>query len=281
MAAGDGSPRSGGAKVADTRAFYDDRLREALERLWGEHLHLALFESPDEPIETALERATSTMAEGLDLTPDSMALEVACGVGGAARHLARRYGCRVLATNISGRQLALGRELTEAAGLAHLVNFAEADFHSLDQPNGSLDLWWCQEALLHSPDKNKVLAEAHRVLKPGGQLVLSDITVPAGIAEADRARIYERVQSPGMWDRADYDAALKALGFEVLRFHDWSENVAPTYATMHRRTLDHRPALKDQVPLEELDRLIDQLATWVTYAEAGKIGWVYYLARRE
>ncbi len=270
----------GDAKVAETKDFYDDALRDALERLWGEHLHLALFEQPGEPIETALKRATASMAEGLDLTPDSEVLEVACGVGAAALHLARRYGCRVLAANISGRQLALGRALTEAAGLAHLVRFAEADFHALEQPDASLDLWWCQEALLHSPDKIKVLAEARRVLKPGGRLVVSDLTVPAGTSEADRARIYQRVQSPGMWDRADYDEALAALGFEVLRCRDWSEHVAPTYDVMHRRTLDHRPALEDKVPVAELDALIAQLATWVECARAGKIGWVYYLARR-
>ncbi len=275
-----GSEENDGVRhLAETRAFYDGRLREALERLSGEHLHLGLFDHPEEPRDQALARATEAMAEGLGLGPESRVLEVACGVGAAARHLAGRYGCRVLATNISERQLARGRELTGAAGLAHLVDFAEADFHALGQEDGSADLWWCQEALLHSPDKARVLAEARRVLRPGGLMVLSDLTVPAGVGEADRARIYERVQAPAMWDRADYDAALADLGFEVLRADDWSAHVAPSYDAQRRLFEAHRAVLEAEVPGEALERVLSQLRTWVDYARAGKIGWVHYRAR--
>jgi sarcosine/dimethylglycine N-methyltransferase len=266
-------------QVAETKAFYEGRLRDALERLSGEHLHLGLFEHPEEPRERALARATATMAEGLGLGPGSRVLEVACGVGAAARHLAGRYGCRVLATNISRRQLALGRELTAAAGLSHLVDFAEADFHALDHPDASFQCWWCQEALLHSPDKARVLAEARRVLAPGGLMVLSDLTVPAATSDQDRARIYERVQSPGMWDRADYDRALAALGLEVLRVDDWSAHVATSYDVQRRLFAARRAELEAELPAEALDRVLAELATWVDYARAGKIGWVAYRAR--
>ncbi len=95
--------------LADTQAFYEERVRVAFEPLWGEHLHLGLFAAPDEPLVQAQERAVETMAAPLALTARSEVLEVACGLGPAARHLARRFGCRVLATNIAGRQLARAR----------------------------------------------------------------------------------------------------------------------------------------------------------------------------
>lgn len=267
-------------QVAETKTFYESGLRDALERLSGEHLHLALFDHPEEPLAAAQERATATMAEGLALSAESRVLEVACGVGAAARHLAGRYGCVVLATNISERQLALGRAMTEAAGLAHLVDFAEADYHALDHDDASFDCWWCQEALLHSPDKAAVLAEARRVLAPGGRLVLSDLIVPAAVSEADRAAIYERVQAPVMWDAPDYDRVLEALGFTVLRRHDWSPHVAPTYDAMRRRVEANRADLEAKLTAAEVDQAIAQLAEWVAFAAAGKIGWVHYLARK-
>ncbi len=265
--------------LADTQAYYEERVRVAFEPLWGEHLHLGLFAAPDEPLVQAQERAVETMAAPLALSARSEVREVACGLGAAARHVARRFGCRVLATNIAGRQLAQGRALARVQGLERRVAFAGADFHALPVADARFDLWWCQEALLHSADKARVLAEARRVLRPGGQMVLSDITVPAAVGGADRARILARVRSPGMWDAADYRGALEALGFEVTLFHDWSRHVAPTYAALVRLIEDKRAKLSEVLEAAELEGALEQFHDWVALARAGKIGWLYVLAR--
>lgn len=266
--------------LADTQAYYEERVRVAFEPLWGEHLHLGLFAAPDEPLVQAQERAVETMAAPLAFCAHSEVLEVACGLGAAARHLARRFGCRVLATNIAGRQLAQGRALARIQGFERRVAFAGADFHALPFADDRFDLWWCQEALLHSADKARVLAEARRVLRPDGQLVLSDITVPAAVGAAERTRILARVRSPGMWDAADYRGALEALGFEVTLFQDWSRHVAPSYAALARLIEDNRPNLSEILEEAELEDALGQFHDWVALARAGKIGWLYVLARK-
>jgi sarcosine/dimethylglycine N-methyltransferase len=237
-----------------------------MEPVWGEHLHLGLFEGPLDPLRDAQERAVRAMADDLLLSPDSTVLEVACGLGPAARHLADRYGCRVFASNISG--------------LGERVAFLGADFHRLPFADGCFDLWWCQESLLHSPDKAAVLAEATRMLRPEGWLVLSDVTLARWVGEADREAIYARVKSPGMWDRSDYDRALAALGFEVVRFEDWSPHVAPSYAAIRAAAVAHLERHPVGLPAVETDHALAQFQLWVEAAEAGKIGWHYYTARR-
>ncbi|MDX1575851.1 MAG: class I SAM-dependent methyltransferase, partial [Kiloniellales bacterium] len=117
--------------LAETRDFYARGFRVAMEPVWGEHLHLGLFEGPADPLRRAQERAVRAMADDLPLTPNSTVLEVACGLGPAARHLAARYGCRVLASNISERQLNQGQALTREAGLGGRIAFFGADFHRL------------------------------------------------------------------------------------------------------------------------------------------------------
>jgi sarcosine/dimethylglycine N-methyltransferase len=266
--------------VDETKAFYEGELRAALEALSGEHLHLGLFTRPDEPLLEAQARATRSMADPLAVDPPRRVLEVACGVGQAARHLAGRFSCAVTATNISERQLALARTLTEQIGLDHLVTYEEADYHALPYADGAFDTWWCQEALLHSPNKRTVLGEARRVLEPGGRLVLSDLVVPRHVDDDDRARIYARVQTSVMWDAADYEAALHDLGFDIKVAADWSGHVAPSYAAMRRRTDERRAELERTLRPEDIDRAQAELDTWVAMAEAGKIGWVYYMARR-
>lgn len=265
--------------LAETQAFYDRGIRVALEPVWGEHLHLGLFDSPDDPLWDAQERAVAAMAAELPLSPVSRVLEVACGLAPAARHLARRYGCPVLASNISLRQLEQGAALTREAGLEALVAFAGADYHRLPFRDGGFDLWWCQEALLHSPDKRAVLAEARRVLRAEGWIVVSDLTVRQGVSETDRAAVYDRVKSPVMWDAPDYDRALAELGFRVERFEDWSAYVAPSYAAIRAAGAEHLARNPPDLPPAEIQRALDQFQLWVDFAAAGKIGWVYYAAR--
>lgn len=270
----------GGDHSSDTKAFYDGALRDALERVTGEHLHLGLFSAADQPHGEAAALATRTMADPpVALSADSRVLEVACGVGAAARHLAERFGCHVTATNISERQLEIGREMTVAAGLSDRVAFEPADFQDLSYSDAAFDLWWCQESLLHADDKVRVLREARRVLKPGGQMVLSDVTVPAWVDAADRARIYERVQSPGMWAAEDYQRALEDLGVTVLAHHDWSHHVAASYDAIRRNFEAHQEQILASVPEGEFTHQLGLLRTWVAMAGEGKIGWVYFLAR--
>ncbi len=266
--------------VSATQSFYEEGVRVAFEAIWGEHLHLGLFTRPKEPLIAAQRRAIRTMAESLDLPADAEVLEVACGVGPAARHLARRYGCRVSATNISPRQLAQGRDLTEAAGLDHLVRFAGADYHQLPFADGRFDLWWCQEALLHSPDKARVLGEARRVLRSGGRIVVSDLTVPTAVSDAERALIYARVHAPVMWDKADYERALAALGFDIERFDDWSAQVAPSYAAIKQAVEAHRADIPPEFPDAQVEAALAQFQLWVDFARAGKIGWFHFRARK-
>lgn len=270
-----------GGGTADTKSFYDNALREAVERLGGEFQHLALFKGEsDQEVEAAKARATEVMAEDLPLDPESRVLEVACGVGAAARYLARTYGCRVEATNISEQQLARARELTETAGLSGQVSFAEGNYHALENADESLDLWWCQEALLHSPDKEKVLREAYRALRPGGWAVLSDVTVPALVTAEDRALIYERVQTDLMWDPLEHLAALTRCGFKIHIFHDWSEHVARTYDAMRVTIEAHMDELLKVSNREPIERMIGELRLWVESAKGGKIGWVYFRAQK-
>ena len=161
--------------AARYKATYDTALSELLSRVWGGNLHMGLFQDPTEPLLTAQMRANRHMAEAAALRAGQEVIEAACGVGGTARYLAQNYGVRVRATNIAETQLTEARELTQKAGLSHLVDYRYADYHQLPFPDASFDVWWCQEALLYSVDKRRVLDEAIRVVRPGGRLIMYDL----------------------------------------------------------------------------------------------------------
>lgn len=250
------------------------------EIAWGEHLHMGLYEGRGDTRQQAMVRATAAMARDLPIDAGSSVLEVACGTGQAARLLAAQYGCRVQATNIDEKQLELGRRLTREAGLDHLVAFGWGDFHALDNEDDSLDLWWCQESLVHSSAKERVLGEAHRVLKPGAVAVLSDLVVAAGIEPAVLERLYSRIPTELIWTREQYADAVQSLGFEVLRFDDWSENVARTYDEARQILVDRESELKARVPEDVYAETLSLYALWVERARRGQIGWIHYRLKK-
>jgi sarcosine/dimethylglycine N-methyltransferase len=268
------------AVVEQTRAYYDGAADTIYREIWGENIHLGTFASPDEPLQAAMARSNARMTEGLGLGPQHRVLDVGCGYGATARELARRFGCRVLATNISERELDWGRELTEQAGLAENVSFEYADFHDLPFDDAAFDVYWSQEAFLHAADKTRVLGEAWRVLKPGGRLVFTDLLVRRDTPPEMRAVIYDRVKAPDMWDAPDYVDALAHAGFRVRTAQDWSEHVAPTYGWVRNALERRRAEFEQRIGKEAVDCTSAALAFWVEAAKAGKIGWGYFIGEK-
>lgn len=277
---GGGKPTSRSDLIRDTQAYYDGAADEIYRDIWGENIHLGVFERSDEPLPAAMVRSNERLAEKLGLTDRDYVLDVGCGYGAAARFLAERFGCRVLATNISDKELAHARELTRARGLDHRVDYQWADFHDLPFLPDSFDCYLSQEAFLHAVDKAAVLREAKRVLKPGGRLVFTDILVRGDTSPDDRAKIGERVGSPIMWDAPDYADALRALDMTVEVQEDMSENVAPTYAWVRGELERRRGEFEKRIGKELVDKTSAALDFWVRSAEAGRIGWGWFVARK-
>ncbi len=129
-------------------------------------------------------RLTDRLGALLHLTPEAIVLDVASGVGASAMALAERYGCGVLGVDY-GRQNAVRAAAAAAArGLSHRISFAQADAEALPLADASVDVVICECAFCTFPDKGAVAAEFARVLRPGGQVGLCDVTrspeIPSG-----------------------------------------------------------------------------------------------------
>lgn len=266
--------------VQDTQDYYDGPADEIYRTLWQDNVHLGTW-GPGDSLQRAMARTNEVMADRAEVPEGATVLDVGCGYGATALFLAAERGCTVTGINISEKELELARERADEAGLGDQVSFRYGDFHDIPFPDGSFDVVWSQEAFLHGVGKQTILEECHRVLRPSGRLVISDLVARAHLSEEERARIYARLRLREMWSAEQYVAGLQAAGFSVVDSDDWAANVAPTYGSVVAGVREQYDELARRVPTEQLDNTIAALDVWVESAEAGKISQVFLVAQRE
>lgn len=107
-------------------------------------------------------------------------LDAGCGTGGSSRLLAAQFGCTVTGIDLSTDFIDTARTLTRWCRLDQTVSFKQGSVLDLPVETGSVDGVLCQHILLNVQDKAGALAEFFRVLKPGGSLILHEITKGEG-----------------------------------------------------------------------------------------------------
>jgi ubiquinone/menaquinone biosynthesis C-methylase UbiE len=103
-----------------------------------------------------------------------------CGIGGPARYLAHRCGCRVDGIDLTPELIETGRVLTERCKLADRVVLQVGNALELPYPDQTFDVVWCQNVTMNIPDKAGFLAAVHRVLKPRGLFTSTEYSVGPG-----------------------------------------------------------------------------------------------------
>jgi sarcosine/dimethylglycine N-methyltransferase len=216
--------------------------------------------------------AVDALARRAGVTARSRVLDLCAGLAGPARFLASRHHCRVVAVELNAGRAAGAARLSRLVGLATRVQVVRADAVALPFAGGRFDACVSQEALLHIEDKAAVLAEAVRVLRPGGRLTFTDWIVRAGLGDGERRRLWEWMAATGLQTLDGYRALLGRAGFVAIEAEDLSDEWRPI---LRERLAMFRAMRADTVARlgESRYREYDQLyAFFVGLVEAGRLG---------
>jgi 2-polyprenyl-3-methyl-5-hydroxy-6-metoxy-1,4-benzoquinol methylase len=114
------------------------------------------------------------------ISQDTYVLDVGCGVGATACHLAKEYGCRVIGIDLRESMVALSNERAQKEGLTDaddkhpIVEFRVADAQDLPFDDALFDVILCESVATFIEDKQRVVDEFARVVKPGGYVGLNE-----------------------------------------------------------------------------------------------------------
>ncbi|MBN1812285.1 MAG: class I SAM-dependent methyltransferase [Anaerolineae bacterium] len=118
--------------------------------------------------------ATKELIELCHVGKDAVVLDVGCGAGATASYLAKTYGCRVVGVDLREAMVALSAERAQKQGVADLIEFRVADTQELPFDDATFDAVLCESVATFIEDKQRVVDELARVVKPGGCVGLNE-----------------------------------------------------------------------------------------------------------
>jgi sarcosine/dimethylglycine N-methyltransferase len=171
--------------------------------------------------------AVDVLAVKAGIDRSSHILDVCSGMGGPARYLASRIGCRVTGLDLTPSRHQSAIRLTELVGLQHRVDFRHGSALAMPFADASFDVVIGQEAFAHVPDKPRLIAECVRVVKPDGRIAFTDIMAGERLAPAAVARVQREMAFAGFEVLEGYARLLEVQGCKVVEREDltarWAE----------------------------------------------------------
>lgn len=262
--------------VERAEAYYDSGEADAFyQAIWGgQDIHIGIYRDDAEPIADASRRTVESMADRLIRSDASTrVLDLGAGYGGSARYLADRFGCKVTCLNLSETQNALNRTLTAEAGLTELVDVVYGDFENIPEPDGSFDIIWSQDAILHSGNRTRVLDEVSRVLVGDGQFTFTDPMQSDTCPDRVLQPILDRIQLSTLASFGFYRTELTARGFEESRTEELTDQLRMHYWRVGKALQDRYDEAVKMSGQTYVDNMIKGLQHWVDGADRGYLAW--------
>lgn len=168
---------------------------------------------------------TLHLGKTLGLNENSKVLDVACGPGASALALVKEFGCSVTGIDLSDKNLHKARERAVENNFTDKLEFIRSDAEQLEVPDESFDAVICECALCTFPDKDTAVNEMFRVLKKGGKVGITDVTLDGKLPENLDNLVSRVLCIAGALTADGYQNILREKGFNNVAFENQSDAI--------------------------------------------------------
>jgi ubiquinone/menaquinone biosynthesis C-methylase UbiE len=181
----------------------------------------------------------------LSLAAGKKLLDVCCGSGAPALRLAHKTGCSLTGIDLHEAAITAARALAAARGMDGHCEFQTANAaERLPFNDDEFDVITCIDAIIHLPERPRVLLEWKRVLKSGGRMLFTDTTVVTGPLTKEEIAVRSSI-GYFQFVPPDYDRrVLEQCGLNVLVCEDVTQNMADLAAGLHSAREAHCTLLR-------------------------------------
>ncbi len=232
-----------------------------MEQVFGEHIHWGYWENPNsangsiEDFQNASKALSKKLLALANIVDGQAVLEVGCGFGGTISLINEEFhDLKIVGVNIDQRQIDRAKQKVFQKN-GNDISFIQGDACKLPFNDNSFDIVLAVECIFHFPDRNHFFSEAYRVLKGGGQLVLSDFVLSFDFPNLFNMSLkksgipfYGNIQ---LCTCEAYESFAKENYFEIEEIEDINESTLPTY-----------PIVKKVFSKSKMGYLLTQVAEW-------------------
>lgn len=246
---------------ADPTAHYD-HVVDAWAYLLEDDLHYGYFTRAGESLAEATDALTDEMMVLADCADGSRVLDVGCGTGRAACRLATELGCDVI--GLSPSTACVQRSRDRALTLAlESARFVAGDGMALPYADFSFDVAWVMESSHLMADKKRLLQECSRVLRPGGVLVLCDITLARKLSleevidHRDDFLLLKEVFGRARMEPLEYyECQVREAGLQPFHSRNITEQTRPTFEHWRENAMNHGVKVAESIGDSARDRFL-------------------------
>ncbi len=249
--------------LEDVQAVYGGPEGDLWELVMGEQVHIGGFQS------------SMDLADKAGFKPGMRGIDLCCCTGAGMRFLVRfRDIAAMQGVDATEHVVELGRGRCNAEGLADRITFTLADVCASGLPSSEADFVWGEDAWCYVEDKPQLIAEAVRLVKPGGIVAFTDwLAGPAGLTPEEDARFRAFMKFPNVFTLDRYAALLEGAGCTVKHAAD-TGRFAPCvalYIDMLTRQLTYDALRCIGFDLELMQAMGGEMVFMRELAEQGKI----------
>ncbi|WP_428407826.1 SAM-dependent methyltransferase [Hyphococcus sp.] len=258
------------------RDYYDSEDADNFyAAIWGgEDIHIGLYDGRRSIKEASRETVLHMARRLRGLKPGARVLDIGSGYGGGARVLAREFGAHVTCLNLSEKENDRNRALTKEQGLDDRITVLEGSFEDIPEKDGTFDIVWSQDAILHAGDRGRVLDEVARVLKKGGEFIFTDPMQADALTDTAVLKpIYDRIHLTSLASFGFYRRELEQRGFREIAIEDLTNQLRNHYAQVKAELAERRAQLEGKISADYIDQMLAGLQRWVDGADQGHLAW--------
>lgn len=200
---------------------------ETFNRIWRDHAYRGEFPIEFAHIGFLTETEARRMLDLLDLGPDDVLVDLACGAGGPGLWAAQQTGAQLIGVDPAQAGIAAARGRAHVVGLADRADFRKGTFEQTGLNAATADAVMTIEALQYAPNKRAALAEFARILRPDGRVAIVCF-------EVDPAKVHG-LPVLGVDPVADYTPLLADAGLTVDGYEEtpgWEDRVYSTFSAV-------------------------------------------------
>jgi SAM-dependent methyltransferase len=243
------------------------------ELIMGEQIHIGGFAS------------SMDLAEKAGIGSGMRGVDLCCCNGAGMRFLVRfRDIAGMVGVDATETVVEQGRRRCEQEGLSDKIEFTLADVCDSGIADASADFVWGEDAWCYVVDKEKLIGEAVRIVKPGGTIAFTDwIEGEAGLTDAEAERFLTFMKFPNLQSCEGYCGLLTANGCEVVTAED-TGRFAPyvdLYLNMLNMQLTYDALKIIGFNSELMQAMGAEMAFMQELAHAGKIAQGLFVARKK